>query len=235
MNVDVLYLCHGRLEFTQATLPTLIANTDWSSVSEFVIYNDAEPDSGTTWSYLEEATTEVVVTLRRTNRGSPVGVMNHFLRRSNADAFAKIDNDIVVPPGWLDALRETMEGNEEIELLGAQPGMSGFRPGAETEVDVTAATHIGGVGLMRRSAFRQGRSLPVANGRFGFTEWQHEHLPGSFWICPDLRLFELDRLPVEPWRSLREGYVLDGGRALQREWPRYKKGMADDYWAWFTG
>lgn len=234
MSIDVLFPCHGRLEFTQATLPVLMQNTDWSLVNELVVYHDAADsasDGAATTAYLQEAVAETA-TLRMTNLRSPVAVMNHFLARSKATMFAKIDNDIVVPPGWLNALSSVMEQDPDLELLGMEAGMSAQKAERENDESCwtwTPSSHIGGVGLMRRSAF-DSRPPVVPNGRFGFTEWQHQYAPMRGWIEPDLRMFALDQLPFEPWLSITENYVKKG---LNREWGIHSRQMSY-YWDWWA-
>jgi hypothetical protein len=240
-KVDILYLCHGRLEFTKATLPTLLQNTDWSRVNEFVVYNDAAPDHPLTYEYLHGTVADVYegMTVRDTNIGSPVGVMNHYLARSQkARIFAKIDNDIVVPPGWLETMLSVMESDPDLMLLGMEPGMSGLQPigendpAAECVYSYLPATHIGGVGLMRRQAFDSHPPL-IPDGRFGFTEWQHTYEPVRGWIQPDLRCFPLDMIPVEPWKSITDAYKKVPGGRLQRDWATYDEKMSW-YWSWWT-
>jgi hypothetical protein len=229
--VDVLYLCHGRLEFTQASLPTLIANTDWDMVNQFVVYNDAAAPGDPTGDWVCEQIEPIEqATFRATNLGSPVSVMNHYIRRATGEMFAKVDNDIIVPPDWLIDLVDVMESDPDLELLGMQPDMAKgvWEPGMPRYQE---CSHIGGVGLMRVSAFRgNDRSLPTANGRFGFTEWQHEYEPKRAWIRPDLMTFELDRLPVEPWKSIADDYK---ERGLNRDWEPYPREMSR-YWDWWT-
>jgi hypothetical protein len=111
-----------------------------------------------------------------------------------------------------------------------EPGMSGV--GATDEPCVYSympASHIGGVGLMRRSAFER-LPPPIPDGRFGFTEWQHEHEPVRGWIQPDLRMFSLDQLPLEPWLSITAAYKQVP--RLQRDWSPYSKKMSY-YWDWW--
>lgn len=239
--IDVLYLCHGRLEFTKASLLNLYERTDWLLVNDLLIYNDATPENNhqtARWlqSFIDEHPIDAKVVYRATNLGSPVAVMNHYLNRSSAPLFAKIDNDIIVPSGWLEALAQVMDDNPEIDLLGAEPGMSGVTPLADPNstpiYGCIECSHIGGVGLMRRRAFER-YGYPTANGRFGFTEWQHEHLPRRAWVQPDLLLFALDRLPVEPWRTITEGYKAREG--LQRNWPLYDPKFGAQHYEWWTG
>lgn len=228
MKVDVLYLCHGRKRFTAETLPILLQNTNWSRVNEFIVYNDATPDHHETSELLQRILPDGV-TVRQTNLASPVGVMNHFLWRSDCDAFAKIDNDIIVPSGWLDSMIDVLDHDQSLQLLGMEPGMSAQKaPELTPECYTwTPASHIGGVGLMRTSAFD--RPWPRPNGRFGFTEWQHHYVPERGWIEPDLRMFALDQLPFEPWIETTQRYV---DQDLNRAWPKYPRDM-DFYWSWW--
>jgi hypothetical protein len=91
----------------------------------------------------------------------------------------------------------------------------------------TFASHIGGIGLMRVSTFKR-RTRLVANGRFGFTEWQHEYQPKRGWITPDLPVVLLDRMPIEPWASLSARYISEG---WQRRWTTYFEDAG--HWYWF--
>jgi hypothetical protein len=112
-----------------------------------------------------------------------------------------------------------------------QAGMSAQPASRENDQSCwtwTPSTHIGGVGLMRRSAFVE-RRPPTADGRFGFTEWQHRYNPTCGWIEPDLRVFCLDQIPFNPWRHLTLSYR--GQEGLQRDWPAYPDDM-EWHWAW---
>ena len=233
MQIDILYLAKGRLEFTQHTLEMLIKNTNWDLVNKLVVYDDGSSKPDQTW--LHRATTKLKVKneFRLTNFGSPVAVMNHFLDRRETDVFAKVDNDIVLPPGWLEAMTSVMESHPTLDLLGMEAGMSG-RPedGWNGVYGVNLdCSHIGGVGLIRGASIRR-FSRPVPNGRFGWTENQHANAYQKAWIKPDLQMCEMDKLPFEPWMSITEAYRNEPG--LQRDWPNYPGDMADYYWKWWT-
>lgn len=89
---------------------------------------------------------------------------------------------------------------------------------------------IGGVGLMRRSAFGKQRMKPHSTYG-GFTDWQIAHPEVTKgWIVPPLKLFLLDRLPLEPWASLSKRYIEEG---LQRPWTNYEPKDADALWSWW--
>lgn len=231
-RVDVIYLAWNRLEFTRATFEALIANTDWSLVRRLTVYDDGSTDH--TREYLDEALRRVPVQhgLCRLGFKSPVKTMIHYLKSPSSPMFAKLDNDIAVPAGWLDALMGVMERSPELEILGMQAGFGGGLPAADFDgvYGYEPADHIGGVGLMRVAAFDR---PPVmhADGRFGFTAWQERSGATIGWITPELACPQMDLLPIEPWRSLSERYK-DAG--WQRGWPPYNH-ASHAYWDWLPG
>jgi glycosyltransferase involved in cell wall biosynthesis len=222
--IDIIFPTHNRLEFTKESLAALIANTDWKHVRRMVIYDDASVDGTREWL----ATAEIPkVKVIHGEFGGPVAVMNHYLISGEAaDVFAKIDNDTVVPPGWLTECLTVMRENPEVDLL----GIEAFRPvvAGQAKRNPDDAKFIGGIGLMRARAFI---TLPRPGGRFGFTAWQ-ERAPWvkKAWLNPALPVFLLDRLPMDPWRKLSKGYIAQG---WQREWPVYPHSAAP-LWKWWT-
>lgn len=237
--IDILYLTHNRREFTEASFACLIRNTDWEHVRRLVVYDDGSEDG--TREVIERLLVHAVehtpirMTLLRAERDlGPVGIMQrHIADTDAAPVFAKIDNDVCVPPDWLHAMVDVLERNPAVELLGMEAGMAAVkgRDGALfSGYGFQPASNIGGVGLMRLSAF-QSRPAMRADGRHGFTEWQHTHEPVRGWITPDLPVVLLDRLPFEPWVSLARGYVAEG---WQRDWPKWDPVWMDWAWAWFN-
>lgn len=237
--IDVLYLAWNRREYTEATFAALVKNTDWGLVSTLVVCDDGSTDG--TYEHLKEATLmaaipeRVNVELRVDHRASPPSYMNWYVEGSEADWFAKIDNDIMVPPGWLEALVSVVVANPEIELLGMEGGRMGYphQDGAawDGEYGFEPGTHIGGVGLMSVDAFRT-RPRLAENGRYGFTEWQHEQQPVRGWIVPDLMVTQLDLIPFEPWAGLSATYR---ERGWQRPvpFPPYDPHWSRPYWEWW--
>lgn len=229
MSVDVLYLAWNRLEFTEFTFGKLLENTAWDRVHRLFVYDDGSEDG--TLEFLEEAINRcpVPTDLRRVDLKSPPAIMNHYVTRSDAEMFAKIDNDIVVPPGWLERLQGVYEDFPDIELLGMEAGRMGV-PTDGCEFTFEPGSHTGGVGLFRVSAFQSRPPLEERKGRFGFTEWQRVYQPTRGWINPDLLLSSLDQIPFEPWRSLSEKYIELG---WQRRWHTYEEQWTEPYWGWW--
>ena len=229
MTVDVLYLARNRLEFTQTTFRLLLANTDWAHVDRLVVYDDGSTDGTRAWldgAVAADAPDGTVY--RRTNFRSPVAVMLHYLDHHPADVFAKVDNDIALPPGWLTPALDVMRRSTSLDLLGLAAGWTGVpaHDGIEAhEYGWKACSHIGGVGMMRTEAFRRHPDL-VGKGRIGFTAWQERHDVRRGWITPDIPATQLDLIPAEPWRSLAAYYV---AKNWARPWPPY----ADESSAWW--
>ncbi len=224
--VEILYPAWNRLAFTRTSFQLLIANTDWALVDRLVVYDDGSTDG--TLHYLRDAITRVpgIAELRVTSLRSPVAIMLDYIERTDAEIVAKIDNDIAVPPGWLQPALEVLELNPQLDLLGLAAGWTGNPATNGASYGFQAASHIGGVGVMRTSAFRRFKGLE-ANGRFGFTEWQHETAVKSGWITPDINAVQLDLIADEPWADLARRYVV---RGWSRKWPPYDK-ASSSWWA----
>ncbi len=229
--IDILFVAHNRLAYTRQAFAALLTNTDWSQVGRLCIADDASSDG--TAEYLANAPLAAAAerVWSEGPLGGPVAAMNWFLSLPrDHEGFAKIDNDILVPPGWLEQALPTFDANLDVDVLGL-----GYREEPRPKMraggrGIERARHIGGVGLMRRRIFDVCR--PVANGRFGWTEWQCAHADiGKGWLSPPLPIVELDRLPasVGPWRGLAEEYA---ERGWQRLWDPYPP-EAERYWSWW--
>jgi hypothetical protein len=157
--------------------------------------------------------------------------MNWMLDQADpeqAPMFAKIDSDFIVCPGWLGEAVKTMRLNPGLDVLGIAPNMGPPEPPSVTR-EVSPASYVGGVGLMRHRMFEACR--PVSKGRMGWTAFQDRHPQMSKgWLAPDMPCFELDRLPFEPWASLAADYVANG---WARQWEPYPA-EAEAYWRWWT-
>lgn len=220
MNCEILYLAYNRRAYTEASFRLLHENTDWRMVSRLIVYDDGSEDG--TAEHLQEAGLLIGVPafeFRRQRFGSPPALMNDYLATTEADVFVKIDNDILMPPNWIESALSVLERHPELELLGLNGGMTGVpdRPEHAVLCGYDPCSHIGGVGAMRVSAFTN-RPPIMARGRHGFTQWQEKHEPVRGWITPGLAVAEFDRIPAEPWRSLAKEYV---ARGWAREWGEY--------------
>lgn len=246
--IDILYLAKGRPEFTGASLRALAqSRSNWGGIS-LVLYTDGAALPGYL-SWPERANPDTYIEPH--HYGGPVAIMNHFLSRPGSDLFIKLDNDVIVPPGWLNQCLDVMEAHPELDLLGIEPPASRTpapwatgKPvptpelaryclsGKKWEQGYAPCDSIGGIGMMRRSAFANRKPMEPhgPNGVGGFTDWQLAHPEvKKGWIVPPLKLFLLDRLPVEPWASLSKRYIAEG---IQRPWTNYPE-SASHLWEWW--
>lgn len=237
--VDLLFVAFNRLEFTEPSLGALVANTDWDLVRTLHIHDDGSTDG--TAQYLADAAEalddRVDVHFETRRLGGPVAATNRhldlFAEPAEADdvsAFVKLDNDVIVSPGWLDELTRVASANPGVDYLGVQPRFGPPVPGLCEERRVEEARHIGGVGLMRYRAFEVCR--PVANGRYGGTEFQCRHPETrKGWLTPDLPCFCLDLVDLEPYATFAAEHIANG---WARPWPKYVDGGRSYYDWWAT-
>ncbi len=227
-SVDLFYLSSNRLEFTKETFGALLENTDWEFVREFVVNDNHSVDGTREW--LKQAIKDCPAPVKwiEANYTSPVAAMVNFIRSARAPILAKVDNDAMMPPGWLRQSLSVMDRHPELLLLGTE-AMYPHSGGQDVERSYTPAEFISGLGLYRRQAFA--RSTPTPMGKyFGLEEWQmaQPRLVRG-WITPSLPVFLLDRLPFEPWLSYSKGYMK---RGWQRESYSYDSGSTLWQWRW---
>jgi GT2 family glycosyltransferase len=225
----LLYTSHNRREFVEATFPALIANTNWERVAHLYVLDDLSED-GTA----EFLCSEVAEFYDRTGMktdcisdrfGGPVAAMNYALDHGDSDVLVKVDNDLLVCPGWLDALLDVLERSPDLDVLGFEAGFGDGLAPASAPRAYREASHCGGVGAFRVRAFARHR--PKQHDRFfGLTEHMRHHARCG-WLTPDLPCVLLDHLPFEPWISLTQEYR---ARGWSRTWPVYPESMAE-YWA----
>ena len=239
--IDLVYLTKNRLEFTRQSWAAMVANTNWDLVDRLLVFDDLSKDGTAQFISEQLAAWDVArcpVVLRAAAYGGPVVVMLQLLSRPGADIFAKLDNDVVVPPGWLDRCMDVMAIHPELSLLGIEPPDSRRLTDGTSDQEMTPGPNryvecnsIGGIGLMRRAAFQGRRPMCPHSVWGGFTEWQLRHkdvIKG--WVAPSLELFLLDRMPVKRWADLSQEYMR---RNWQRAWYVYPEAAAH-LWSWWT-
>jgi hypothetical protein len=239
-TVDICYLAHQRHEFTTASLINLLKNTPWNRVNAFHIFTDGDDRAAS----MIQAQFNLNPITRRI--GGPVAILNTAVEVSEADYIVKIDNDTMVPAGWLDYLLGVNQAHD-VDLIGLEAwGMDtdafpdDFKEWTASATEtmrnpsrIRRTRHVGGIGLFRRSAFSHSQPRPARDGRYGFTEWQwaNPHITKAF-LNPPLPVFLLDHLPMEPWSTLSRQYESSG--VQRRTWGHYPA-HCSALWDWWVG
>jgi GT2 family glycosyltransferase len=225
--VDLLYLACNRLEFTQETFTSLLANTAWPLIHELFVYDDGSQDGTCEWLERKVGRIPAPTRFLKTNFGSPVEAMVHFIESASAPILAKTDNDAMLPPAWLWLSLEVLARHPELSLLGIE-AINPHDDDISLARSYTPAKFISGLGLYRRTVFTRGKPTPF-DKYFGLEEWQIAQGPSLIrgWISPAIPVFLLDRLPFAPWSSYSNTYI---ERGWQRPWARYNP--ASTLWRW---
>jgi len=226
----VLFLAKNRFAFTQASLLSVLRYTN-PELTERVVLVDGGSEDGTK-EFLRDICTIYdgphILEFVAGQVGHVCDCFKYVVPSCGTDFLAKIDNDVVVPPYWMDHCVEILDGNPKISFLGTVARDSKpFDASDEAERSTIGVKNIGGVGLFRTKPFK--RTMPKgANKYFGFQGFQSQSGGGCAWVHPNMRCFLLDKVPVEPWRGLTKNYISKG---YQRSWQPYKKDP--DFWSWF--
>lgn len=228
MKTDILYLAYNRLAFTQVTFEDMLKGMGHGDWNRLVILDDGSTDG--TYEWLEDrvarmsAQARAMVTLERTNFKHPVASMNYFVERyASTGYFAKIDNDAVMPRGWLRECIKVLRQHPELDNLGIEALM----PVGDGERSYSKVEWISGLGFYRASQWQH--SKPAAyDVYFGLENWMHARESVCGWINPAIPVFLLDRLPIEPYTTLSKEYEAKG---WQRPWEKYPI-ASSGLWGW---
>lgn len=210
-KLDLIFPAHNRLEFTREAWEALVQNTDWGLVRKLSVYSVESTDG--THEFLRNAVGTfkgTQIELVKVPLTPIVKLQTDFIAKSTAPFVGKIDNDAIVPPGWLRTSIGVLERHPELSLLGVE-AMLEVKTVPETEYAYEETPFISGLFIARREAFSE--SQANAYGRYyGYEEWQRTkiaHLKKG-WIKPSLPVFLLDRMPQEPWITLSKMYEKNG-------------------------
>lgn len=123
MTVSVMLVTYNRLDLTKQTLESLFQNTDYPF--NLIIIDNASVDK--TVDYLYERCGEEMVSnqylkgfvihINESNLGIAVG-RNQALKISQDDWLSTLDNDVLVPKGWLTQCVEILRHNPKYGMLG---------------------------------------------------------------------------------------------------------------------
>jgi len=113
MNASIVLVTYNRLEYTKKTINCLLNDQD---EFDLYIWDNASID-GTKEYLMEEIKDSRIkeIYLSIENLGQ-TAAMNYFWAKCNTDLVGKLDNDILISPGWVKTISEA---HKDIEMLGA--------------------------------------------------------------------------------------------------------------------
>lgn len=229
--VDLMFVARNRFEFSKMALETMARNTNFKLAKSVTVYDDMSVDGSSDWfmEFCKKWTFSYV----RKPFNSVVKVMREAIQAGRARYLVKLDNDVMVPHGWLDVCVDQLERNAHIDLLGIE-AMHAIEPNMAAIRRCDPALHIGGIGLFRMDAFERGGLPQVQANQFnGFTEWQgwNRHHVTPAWLVPSIPVCLLDHVPFEPWRGLKAQYIDKGWQRYGwGEYPAEKSAL----WEWWA-
>ena len=102
-KIPILLTTYNRLEYTKKSLSSIIENTSDSGIL-YIIDNASTDGTIEYLNSIEHSMVEKII-FNDTNIGVS-GAMNQFfdIIKDDYEYFAKVDNDTIVPPGWLNSL-----------------------------------------------------------------------------------------------------------------------------------
>ena len=230
MTLSIMFLACHRPAYCEKALSTLVTNTDWAKVESFYIMQDYGTESG---GGQIEALFHNFLSLWRPHKpcaflkkhsacyGGPIPAMLEFLRVCRSDILVKIDEDTLMPPGWLDHILRLITPLHRARVaIGLEPFKGYSLDCSEPRTLIPANRPVGGLFAIPRRLFLD-HPLKVSGRIYdGWYEWQLENHANfiPLWLSPGLPVCLLDRIPSGPWRDLGAQYEQAG---LQRPWKRY--------------
>lgn len=202
--IDVIYPVHNRLFYTQITFPRVLHECI-STESTLWIYDDNSTDGSTEFiKELIERSGYKNVNYHKGVWGNSTFCINNTLEKGEKEFMYKIDNDCVIPKGAFKFMADNIP--ETCGFLMMRE--SGDYPLIKSR-SINYRTHIGGIGLFRRSAFDQGL-IKSSKKYFGFTSYQTK----SKWLKCEIDAANTI-LDLSPWYSREKEYSKKGwGRIM---------------------
>jgi 2-polyprenyl-3-methyl-5-hydroxy-6-metoxy-1,4-benzoquinol methylase/GT2 family glycosyltransferase/Tfp pilus assembly protein PilF len=191
-SVAILMFTYDRMEYSQEALYTLMKNTRYP----FDLYIVDNHSTDGTREWLEEARRKYPdrikdIRYNSHNEGLP-GPTNDFWNRVDAELIGKVDNDTLVPQGWLKRL---VEAHQKIPKLAVVGGYH-FRPEdfddksvrlrlfEQNGIRILPDLHIGGCCYLMKKSIQQLLGPMKFKSELkihGWTEYQHM-LAGAGYI-----------------------------------------------------
>jgi glycosyltransferase involved in cell wall biosynthesis len=184
--ISVLYLAHNRLEYTMMTFPPVLFECINPLVVDLWVFDDNSTDG--TSEFLQNAIylnkNKLKIHYVRKKIGNSTQQLNEVCQNTEAEYIAKIDNDILILPQYLETLYGVSEKKENLDIAFLAPTVNGeFPPKLQETLTTSNAAHIGGIGLFRRKVFLKYGAIKSNKRFFGFTVYQKRALRDGWKAC----------------------------------------------------
>lgn len=130
-KVSIIIVTYNNVELTRGCIDSLLRNTTYPNFEIVVVDNASTDDTRNYLRYLNRIRPDVVIALNDSNRGF-AAANNQGINLASGEYFVLLNNDTVVPKGWVDPLLRHLE-NPEIGLVGPVTNSVGNE--AKIEVD----------------------------------------------------------------------------------------------------
>ncbi len=156
-KVSIVLVTYNNLNLTIQCVNSILRNTTWPNYQLIVVDNGSEDGTGDYLERLRQAVPTAKVILNLDNRGFSAA-NNQGLREADGDILLLLNNDTVVPDGWLDPLVRHLR-NPSIGMVGPVTNAVGNE--AKIEVSYTDIQQMQDF-ADRYTEARKGRSFDIS-------------------------------------------------------------------------
>lgn len=176
--ITVIFPMFNRVEYTKLSFPKVVheclKNKDL--IESIFVYDDNSEDGSSEFvqPIINRYKNDLNFVYTRKSIGNSTFQINNTYKNTESKYLVKIDNDIVIPTGYFQTLHWLMEKHQNIGFL-MMPEVADFPfINPKENLSLTDRTHIGGVGIFRRSIFVKKGDIISDKKFFGFTTYQNQ-------------------------------------------------------------
>ncbi len=133
-RASIIIVTYNNLALTRLCLESIVRNTDYPNYEVIVVDNDSRDQTPEYLRRMAAQHSHIQIILNTENRGF-ASANNQGIARSTGDRFVLLNNDTVVPPGWLSRLLRHLD-DPAIGMVGPVTNFTGN----EARVDVDYQT-----------------------------------------------------------------------------------------------
>ncbi|PIP38785.1 MAG: hypothetical protein COX19_10850 [Desulfobacterales bacterium CG23_combo_of_CG06-09_8_20_14_all_51_8] len=181
-SVEIIMVIRDRLEYTKKAIESLVKQTYFDRFNLTIWDNDSSEETknylrGSVW-----ARYPFVRDVIFSEENKPLSeVTNTLFLKSNSDLIGKVDNDVIVPPDWLERCVKAHETYDDFGFIGGfhflPEDIANLKPKIDTfnGIDIWRKGHIGGCSfIIKRKDFVDIGLIPTSDKiLMGLSEYQH--------------------------------------------------------------